>query len=131
MLIEKVKPMPTDPIPTLAVDAPNTLADMRPLTDRAKTRAGRVLEAASESVIVDEGTNLAADIVREKGHANSDKLAEAIDRWIDSLTSGTWAGRILKLVPIKRVLRGGINRLTDVIADWLYEFSDASEKKGS
>lgn len=107
-----------------------TVTDDRSAVEKAKEKLKGALDSASDSEFVDSATNAAAEIVRSKGHGNSAALASRIDLFWDSLSQkipGFW-GKIVRRLPMKRFLRKAIKELVDTIADWLEDFSDASDK---
>lgn len=127
--MSKLQPMGTVSNPVNAATIPVTLKDTRPFLDRVRSTASDTMDKLSESEIVDQATNAAAIIVREKGERNKKSLADKIGNWIDDLSKnhGGFVGRIIRMLPLKTILSKGISKLIDTIADWLEGFSDASE----
>jgi hypothetical protein len=124
-----MEPKPTTPNPVAPLTVPSSLSDDRSAMDKAKEKAASIKDKLAESAIVDQATNAAAIIVREKGSRNKKALAKRIGDWIDDLAKnhGGFVGRIIQMLPLKTMFSKGIDKLVDVIADWLEEFSDASE----
>jgi len=132
--MSKLQPRQPDPIVSReSVKPPTTLDDPRNFVDKAKDTAGHLLDLAAESELVDQATNLAADIARERGHNNTKALARKVEEWVDDAIGkhgGLW-GKIFKRLPITGFLTKQMGKLVEVIADWLEEFSDASEEDGA
>lgn len=88
------------------------------------------LKNASESQFVDRVTNSAADIISIYGTENEKRLADRINKWIDDILGNAgFIGKILKAVPLKRILSSGIRKLVSEITEWLRDFSTATDEK--
>lgn len=111
--------------------APSSLPDNRPMIDRVKDKAKQILDSASESEVVDIATNAAAESVREYGSKNTRNLAKKLDHFFDEYVvpnAPAFLRPILRRLPLARLIGTQMDKLVALVADWLNDFSDASEE---
>lgn len=125
------KTQPKPPVdPSNNDPAPDKLPDPRSTTEKVKDKASAAMDRLAESEAVDAVTNAAAETLRKHGDKNVQNLAKKFDDFFDKYVAENAPGilrPILKRLPIAKLVGSQIDRLVDMIADWLEDFSDASE----